>query len=171
MARNSLPTRGFTLIELMIVVVIIGVLAATAIPAFGRQVKRARAAEAPVMLGRIRMAQESYLAEHGQYFGTTTATAWWPTSAPSEQSVGWNGASASNPLRLLGINPDGPVYFRYRLSAGFANAPDPPYSGTWNDWWYVAQAQGDLNGDGTTYFLEAIAGRRNIYNSSANGWD
>lgn len=52
--------KGFTLIELMIVVAIIGVLAAVAIPAYSDYVKKSRESEAINALGDIRTAQISY---------------------------------------------------------------------------------------------------------------
>ena len=167
MLRKKSHSAGYTLVELMIVVVIVGILAATAIPAFNRQVLRARAGEAPVMLGRIRMAQESYLSEFGQYFDA--GNGYWPDANPGQSDRPWNGDAAGNPFRLLGISPDGPVYFSYRATAGYGSAPAAQYPSGYNDWWYVVQALGDLDGDGTDYFVEAIAGRAELYNSSPNG--
>jgi type IV pilus assembly protein PilA len=59
--------KGFTLIELMIVVAIIGILAAIAIPNFLRFQLKSKTSEAKVNLAAIRTAEESYLAEFGSY--------------------------------------------------------------------------------------------------------
>jgi type IV pilus assembly protein PilA len=61
--------KGFTLIELMIVVAIIGILAAIAIPNFLNYQRRARSSEARVNLGGIRTSEVAFLAENGCYLG------------------------------------------------------------------------------------------------------
>jgi type IV pilus assembly protein PilA len=63
--------KGFTLIELMIVVAIIGILAAIAIPNFMTYQCKAKQAEAKSVLGSIRVLQEAYLAEFDTYADTT----------------------------------------------------------------------------------------------------
>jgi type II secretion system protein G len=75
--RNS---KGFTLIELMIVVVIIGILAALAIPRFTQASARAKEKEADGILKQIYTLQNAYYANNGTYAADGTAL----------QTVGWD---------------------------------------------------------------------------------
>lgn len=63
--------KGFTLIELIIVVVIIGILAMIAIPAYIGQQKRAARTEAYTNLENLRLLEEQFFAENGNYAATT----------------------------------------------------------------------------------------------------
>ncbi|MBT3227558.1 MAG: prepilin-type N-terminal cleavage/methylation domain-containing protein [Candidatus Marinimicrobia bacterium] len=78
MNRNS----GFSLVELMIVIVIIGVLAAVAVPIYNNNVMKAKMSEADAALGSIRTQLRVYYGENGTY----------PTEASAVDVVGasWN---------------------------------------------------------------------------------
>lgn len=58
---------GFTLIELMTVVIIVGILAVVAIPLYRAQLNRARASEGAALLGSVLTAERVYYAEHSTY--------------------------------------------------------------------------------------------------------
>ncbi|PIQ87845.1 MAG: hypothetical protein COV73_01975 [Candidatus Omnitrophica bacterium CG11_big_fil_rev_8_21_14_0_20_43_6] len=62
--------RGFTLIELIIVIIIVGILATIGMTQYTKVVEKGRAAEARQILGSLRSAQNAYYLEYGLYTGT-----------------------------------------------------------------------------------------------------
>ena len=71
--------KGFTLIEMMVVVVIVGLLAAIAIPQYFKYVAKARQTEVFVNLSSLHTAQQAHFAQHGKY----TNILW------GENGLGW----------------------------------------------------------------------------------
>jgi prepilin-type N-terminal cleavage/methylation domain-containing protein len=71
MLRDKSPCRngGYTLIELLIVVVVIGVIAALAIPRFMASSSKPKTAEAMSILKQVHVQQRAYRQEFGHYWG------------------------------------------------------------------------------------------------------
>jgi type IV pilus assembly protein PilA len=69
---NAKCRKGFTLVELAVVIVIIGVLAAFGVPRFLKSVERSKAAEAFSYLAAIRAGEERYQAREGSYAANIT---------------------------------------------------------------------------------------------------
>ena len=169
MKRN----QGYTITELMITVVIIGVLATVAIPTFTSYIYKARVSEAVNFLSKIKQRQDSYRNEFGRYCPVNGDAYgdWTPATIPGDEPAVWVGNAE---WRQLGASPDAPVRFQYATVAGEPGDAVPPGTGlTNNDHWFAARAQGDLDGDGDTFFLEIYSQSTHIYNSAVEkgGWE
>ena len=157
--------RGFTLIEVMIVVILVGILALVAGVGYRRWVRNSRMGEAQEMLASIRMAEETFRSENGGYLatGTAGATAFsagtlYPATSPAASfKTEWGGGNLGA-WASLNVVPSGAVYFGYSVIAG--NAPGPSeitvngvpagYASMGGQPWYIAEAQCDLDNDTTT---------------------
>ncbi|HEB41430.1 MAG TPA: prepilin-type N-terminal cleavage/methylation domain-containing protein [Candidatus Dependentiae bacterium] len=133
--------KGFSLIELMVVVAIIGFLAMIALPSFTKFLAKAKRAEAYMNLSSIYAAQKAYWAEHGKYSSVLSG----------EGGIGWK------PEGYKGGGPQERFYYTY----GFAGSEGTNYfTGKLNtsssylseakagENSFVAVAAGDIDGDG-----------------------
>jgi type IV pilus assembly protein PilA len=155
--------RGFTLIELMIVVAILGILAAVAIPAFVKYMRRAKTSEAVDKLSYLyRMSAVYYSHERSgrsatgamlpQQFPVSAGIT--PTSVPAATRVTDTPTTWSQPTwEALAFNLSDPHYYSYQYES----------SGSGTTAQFTARALGDLDGDGTLSTFERSGGATSTY--------
>lgn len=170
--RGERQARGFTLIELMIVVAIIGVLAVLAIIGVRKYVANAKSAEARNAIGQ--MAKDAVMAyardsisgtllakgavsNGAQKFCQSASASVPPTMVPvtahkyQSAASDWNADSgtAGKGFACLKFSLEEPQYYQYSYTATTANTTGATVGDT-----FIASAQGDLDGNGVTSLFQ-----------------
>lgn len=159
---KKLTKRGFTLIELMIVVVIIGILAALAIYGVQKYVANSKSAEARQMLGRMSKDMLTFFEGENQRYeildlggsaeisqALCPAADPLPSAPPSRGKVllALSDFSDSAGWQCLGTTITTPIYYAYNMESSQAGSLAALSAASANDS-FDAIAQGDLDGDG-----------------------
>ena len=140
MLRKLANRKGFTLVELMIVVAIIGILAAIAIPNFLNFRLKAKTSEAKSNLGAVRSTEVAFFAEWSYWVGNQGMV---PTGdrTGNGNKVPWD---TTTRFSILGFAPEGNVFFDYNMEG--TDYPEMSVG-------FTSNAQGDLDADsGISYF-------------------
>jgi prepilin-type N-terminal cleavage/methylation domain-containing protein len=150
-------SSGFTLVEVMVVVVIIGIISALAVSMLYKRAYEASVPDAIVVMKTLGAAEEQYRALNQVYYDVPDASQWYPTlAAVNSKRSFWMATRAandatSNDWYRLGPDIRQPVEFQFRVDAGNPSedlranlgsagiklpATPPP------DIWYLIQARG-----------------------------
>jgi type IV pilus assembly protein PilE len=131
--QNYIQVKGFTLIELMIVMVIIGVLAAIAYPSYQSHLQKSRRVDAQTAMLELAQYMERYYTTNGSYTGAALPF----TASPKDDATKYYAlslsAQAANSYTLSGA-PSGTQATDScgTLTLNHTGAKTPTTSGCWN---------------------------------------
>ncbi len=180
MKRTRRSTRGFTLVELAVVVTIIGILAMLAVAGYRKLVTSSHATEATEMVNAIKVAQETNHAETGQYANISSGLGLgnlYPLATPtSKLATAWGGACGScadtTAWNKLPVHASGPVRFGYATVSGAVGAALPtspvagmtfPAANQLTSDWFVVSAMGDMDGNNVYCTVVGVSWQRELY--------
>jgi type IV pilus assembly protein PilA len=167
--------RGFTLVEVLTVVVIVGVLATLAVYGVRKYVFASKSSEAMTMITSIKANQEAFKDETFAYLNVSQGdlTSLYPNKNPGRSKMAWRNPSHSDFARWqqLGVDANGPVAFGYAVAAGVANTAPAAvtteralnYPATSTEPWYVVVARADHDGDGVRSLVVSSSFTREVY--------
>ncbi len=143
--------KGFTLIELMIVVAIIGILAAIAIPNFLKFQAKSKTSEAKTNLGAIFVGQTAFFADANGY-GSFAAIGWGPSGTTRYGYTMSGGASMTNDAdHVAPTTTPSPTFGTEVWTGNINQAPYagsvPAYGGAGGAAMFTAGAAGNIDND------------------------
>jgi prepilin-type N-terminal cleavage/methylation domain-containing protein len=145
--RRALRADGFTMIEMMIVVAIIGLLSVVAIPSFLVYQSKARRSESYANLAEIVRSQKSFQAERDTFFEAPVPMPDWDAyGGLGTNKMPWDGASQAA-FDELGWTPEGRVFYGYAINTGSAQGCDAACGPPATSECFTASAMGDVDGD------------------------
>ena len=159
MTTKSLRNRGFTLIELMVTIAVLGILAALAVPALSSYVARSKTSEVPGNLNQLFKTAATYYASDLAGKGitstvTSNCTVGNANPAPATPSRNKQKFVANATMKALGFMIADYVYFSYGITSVGASCGHGPNANSL----YTFYANGDLNGNGTVSVFALATG-------------
>ncbi|MDB4960823.1 MAG: hypothetical protein JWP01_822 [Myxococcales bacterium] len=156
---RSRAERGFTLIELMIVVAVIAILAAIVVPTFMREGNKVKAgAEVTPVFAELAIKQEQYKQENGSYKSTAICP-------PAYSKAGYASATCMATADWVALNvvaPEAKLHCTYEIVAGKVPTPatDNPrgfvFTSPAANWFYILAICGTGATNPPMYFMSSV---------------